>query len=142
MARGFRARSLGVRFQCYRNTEDSYYWRLLSRNHRIVAIAPGGFEDLGAARNAAEFVRAHAAGAVIDLASDRGVAWQWTMRVGGAVVAVSAHDYGRRVEANAAAARFRQGAGEAPIVERILLLGHDLNFRDTVLGIDRENVRP
>jgi uncharacterized protein YegP (UPF0339 family) len=130
-----------VRFQCYRNAEESYYWRLLSRNHRIVAIAPDGFDDLGDARSAAEFVQANAAEAVIELTSDRGVAWQWTMRVDGEVVAVSAHDYGRRVEANAAAERFRNGAGEAPIVERILQLGHDLSFRDTVLGIDGENVR-
>jgi uncharacterized protein YegP (UPF0339 family) len=127
-----------VRFQCYRDTEDAYYWRLLSRNHRIVAIAPGGFGDVQEAKSAVEHVRVHAAEAMIDLSSERGVAWQWTMRVDGEAVAVSAHDYGRRVEASAAAERFRNGVGEAPIVDRILQLGHDLGIRETVLGIDRK----
>jgi uncharacterized protein YegP (UPF0339 family) len=133
--------SLGVRFQCYRTTEDAYYWRMLSKNHRIVAIAPGGFDDVREARAAAELVRASAAEAMVDLSSDRGVAWQWTMRVDGEVIAVSAHDYGRRVEALAAAERFRLGAGQAPIVDRILELGHDLGIRDIALGADRGSSR-
>jgi uncharacterized protein YegP (UPF0339 family) len=126
-----------VRFQCYRDSENAYYWRLLSRNHRIVALAPEGFDDVQDAKSAVEHVRERAAGAMIDLASDRGVAWQWTMRVDGEAVAVSAHEYGRRVEANAAAERFRNGAGQAPIVDRILQLGHDLGVRENAAGILR-----
>lgn len=130
-----------MRFQCYRNTEDAYYWRLLSRNHRIVAVAPEGFDDVKEAKTAVEHVRKHAAEAMIDLSSDRGVAWQWTMRVDGEAVAVSAHDYGRRVEATAAADRFRHGVAQAPVVERILLLGHDLGIRETLAQVARGDVR-
>jgi uncharacterized protein YegP (UPF0339 family) len=121
---------IDVRFQCYRNTDGSYYWRLLSRNHRIVAIAPEGFGNAEEAQTAAEHVRVHAAEAMIDLASDRGVAWQWAMRVDGRVVAVSAHVYGRRVEAQSATQRFRRGAPAAPIAERVQLFDHDVGARE------------
>jgi uncharacterized protein YegP (UPF0339 family) len=114
-----------VRFQCYRTTEASYYWRLLSGNHRIVAMAPDGFDGPKDAVDAARHVRDHAADALIDLTSDRGVAWRWAMRVDGRTVAVCAHPYGRRVEAQSAAGRFRDGAAEATIDDRVLLLGSD-----------------
>lgn len=114
-----------MRFQCYRTPETSYYWRLLSGNHRIVAVAPDGFDNAPEAVNAAKLIRAHAADALIELASDRGIAWRWAMRVDQRVVAVCAHPYGRRVEAQSAAGRFRQGAPEATIDDRILLLGTD-----------------
>ncbi|MGH3242233.1 MAG: hypothetical protein ACRDNL_17790, partial [Spirillospora sp.] len=75
-------------------------------------------------------VREHAGTAVIELASERGAAWTWAMRVGDELVAISAHTYGRRIEALAAARRFRLGAAEAHIEERIPLLG-DNESRDS-----------
>lgn len=123
-----------MRFQCYRTPEASFYWRLLSGNHRIVAVAPGGFDDPPDAVIAARLVRAHAAHAVIDLTSDRGVAWRWAMRMDGRAVAICAHPYGRRVEAQSAAGRFRRGAVEATIDERILLLGSEKVAADCAVG--------
>jgi hypothetical protein len=111
-----------VRFQCFRTPEESFYWRLLSGNHRIVAVAPDGFDGPPDAVIAARLVRAHAAHALIELTSDRGVAWRWAMRMEGRAVAICAHPYGRRVEAQSAAGRFRRGAAEATLDERILLL--------------------
>lgn len=130
-----------MRFQFYQTPEASFHWRLLSGNHRIVAISPDGFADARDAETAARRVRAHAAHAVIDLTSNRGVNWRWTMRLAGKHVAVCAHPYGRRVEAWSAAERFRRGAGDAVIDGRILLLGGGKAAESGVVGPEESSRR-
>ncbi|XVQ13114.1 DUF1508 domain-containing protein [Spirillospora sp. CA-255316] len=113
-----------MRFQIYRSSDAAFYWRMLSRNHRIVAIAAEGFASTEEVAEAAGAVRAHAATAVIDLTSVQGGEWTWTMRLDGRPVAVSAHGYGRRLEAQAAAQRFRAGARDAVVVDKVIQIGH------------------
>ncbi|GLZ07211.1 hypothetical protein Acsp03_46770 [Actinomadura sp. NBRC 104412] len=112
-----------MRFQIYRSPDARFYWRMLSRNHRIVATAAEGFASTEDVARAARAVRTHATTAAIDLTSVQGGEWQWTMRVGGRPVAVSAHGYGRRLEAQAAADRFRAGARDAEVMDRVIQIG-------------------
>lgn len=130
-----------MRFQFYQAPDAYFYWRLLSGNHRIVAVAPVGFADPQDAETAAKRVQAHAANAVIDLTSDRGVDWRWTMRLAGSRVAECAHPYGRRVEAWSAAERFRRGAGEADVDGRILFLGGGKAAESGVVGPEHPSRR-
>lgn len=130
-----------MRFQCYRTSEASFYWRLLSGNHRIVAIAPYGFTGTSEAMAAVKLIRSHAADALIELTSDRGVAWRWAMRMDQQMVAICAHPYGRRIEAQSAAGRFRHGAPEADIDDRVLLLGSDKVLDGRAVGHEHESRR-
>lgn len=112
-----------MRFQRYHATDGLYYWRFLARNYRIVTMSPEGFADKDAVTAAIDVVRAGAPDAVFDFTSDRGGMWVWTMRVDGAKVAVSAHPYGRRRDADSAARRFRLGASSAVMDEWVIERG-------------------
>ncbi|RAY11399.1 hypothetical protein DPM19_30715 [Actinomadura craniellae] len=102
-----------MRFQRYRTSDGQISWRFLTANHRLVALSPQGFPDEEHAAAAIRVVQLNAASASMDFSSDRGGMWTWAMRLEQVVVAISAHPYGRRREADSAAGRFRLQAAEA-----------------------------
>jgi uncharacterized protein YegP (UPF0339 family) len=112
-----------MRFQRYRVGDGLYYWRFLARNYRIVTVSTQGYADKEAVTAAVEIVRTGAPDAVFDFTSDRGGLWVWTMRLDGARVAVSAHPYGRRRDADSAARRFRLAAPTASLDEWVIERG-------------------
>lgn len=106
------------RLDCYRSADGRFAWRLLSGNHRTLAMSPGRYDELREAVTAARRLQSQVADAVVDLSSERGDEWRWQMRNAGEIVAVSAHSYGRRIECIAAAERARQAAPGATVSER------------------------
>jgi uncharacterized protein YegP (UPF0339 family) len=112
-----------MRFQRFHAADGFYYWRFLARNYRIVTLSTHGYVDKDAVTIAIDVVRTSAADAVFDFTSDRGGMWVWTMRVDGAKAAVSAHPYGRRRDAEAAAQRFRLNAPAALLDEWVIERG-------------------
>jgi hypothetical protein len=103
------------RYQCHRSG-TGWSWRLLGSNNRPLArgTRPAA-SQADAARDALE-VAALAATAQIDVVTDSGPSWRWSLVSGGSVCAESVVPYARRLECVRAVARFRECAGQAPVL--------------------------
>ncbi|WAL68351.1 hypothetical protein ORV05_11465 [Amycolatopsis cynarae] len=100
-------------------------WRFLSANNRNIARSIGDFPDARSCLSALRELTAGLGGA--DLRTVRNIQgmWCWRLRMGETELAISSHQYQRRIRAQGAALSFRDLAAKAGDPEDLRLVIFD-----------------
>lgn len=95
-------------------------WRLLTANHRCLAVGSGALPGSDQARAAATDVVRRAAQLSPRASRDDANRWWWSVRLDGVEVARSARGYHRRIECDLALRQFVQLVAEATVYPTVL----------------------
>jgi hypothetical protein len=91
--------------------EPRVAWRILAANNRSMARSAKLYESLSTCLDAAKLLSEQGASGSITFES-RGSRWCWTLLVAGEPLAVSTHEYQRRIECVRAARQFQNAIVE------------------------------
>ncbi|WP_018686024.1 DUF1508 domain-containing protein [Actinokineospora enzanensis] len=118
-----------ARFQCYQVDGSGIRWRLLGGNNRVLGLGVGEFGDLDRALAEIDRVRRMAGAARIEVQHAETGQWWWRLRGETGEVSQSGQGFARRIDAEQAAARFRNGAPGAAVTAAVAVFNQNRRGR-------------
>ncbi|MFE0026262.1 DUF1508 domain-containing protein [Amycolatopsis sp. NPDC059021] len=107
------------RFQLVQTGSETLRWRLLGGNNTSLGTSALDYHRTEDCLASISWLGAHLDDLTAEFGHAGGGRWRWRLRNGTEAVAVAAHAYGRRIEAQRGLDRFRTATGEATTDGRI-----------------------